>query len=256
MNAQVSQIFRSVQVYFPFLQDYRFQFQRGVRSLLNKTHEKDFEVLAHLPVTANNLFLDIGSNRGEAIQSILMKRPDANVIGFEPNSHLINKLKNLYKNNSKVEFYNLGLGSTVGTFELNIPFYNNYMFDGLASFKEENARDWLKNRLYGYQSSKLKIEKQVCIVKPLDDLKLKPYFMKIDVQGFEYEVLLGAKKTIMASKPILLIETPGNPEIELLEGLGYRSFVYQDHKLVPGKKSLNVFFIPEHMVQAIKIIAS
>ncbi len=247
MNSRVSQIFRSIQVYFPFLQDYRFQLQRNVRSLFHKTHDKDFEVLAHLPKSSNKLFLDIGANRGEAIQSILLKRPDANVIAFEPNSHLISKLKNLYKGDKRVEFYNLGLGSSTGSFELNIPFYNDYMFDGLASFKEENASGWLKNRLYGYQSSKLKIKKEVCIVRPLDDLKLKPYFIKIDVQGFEYEVLLGARRTITSSKPVLLIETPGNPEIEFLEALGYNCFVYKNNQLLRGKQGLNVFFIPRHM---------
>jgi FkbM family methyltransferase len=253
MNSQVSQVFRSVQVYFPFLQDYRFQLQRSIRSLLQRPHEKDFEVLSLLPKSSNNLFIDIGANRGEAIQSVLLKRPDARVVAFEPNSYLFNKLKHHYRSDRRIELYNVGLGSSTGSFQLNIPFYNNYMFDGLASFKEENARDWLKDRLYGYQSSKLDIRKQVCLVRPLDDLKLNPYFIKIDVQGFEYEVLLGAKKTIAESKPVLLIETPQEPELDFLRSLGYACFVYQQDKLVPGTKGLNVFFIPEKMRSLLKL---
>ena len=245
MKAQVAKIFRSIQVYFPYLQDYRFQFQRRLRNLLNRTHEKDFEVLSQLPHSSNNLFLDIGSNRGEAIQSILMRRPDAKIIAFEPNSYLIEKVKKLYKNDNRVEFYNFGLGSEGGTYELYIPFYNNYMFDGLASFKEENARGWLKNRLYGFQNKRLKIKKMICEVKRLDDFMLKPYFIKIDVQGFEYEVLLGAKNTIIESKPILLIETPGQKEMQLLSAMGYESLIYKNSKLIPGKGNLNVFFIPK-----------
>ena len=247
MNTQVSKIFRSIQVHFPFLQDYRFHLQRNLRSLSNKTHEKDFEALAQLPRTGNNLFLDIGSNRGEAVQSILMRRPDARIIGFEPNSHLIKKVRKIYENDPRVKFLNFGLGQEAGTFSLYIPFYNNYMFDGLASLKETNARGWLRNRLYGYEEKKLTIAKALCEVKKLDDLNLRPYFVKIDVQGFEYEVLLGAQKTIAESSPILLIETPGKRELEFLLANRYGAFVYNNSRLVRGQTGLNVYFIPDAM---------
>lgn len=121
-----------------------------------------------------------------------------------------------------------------GSFTLYVPFYNDYMFDGLASLKEANARNWLKKRLYGYQERKLKIIKKTCYVKKLDDLNLEPYFIKIDVQGFEYEVLLGGRATIERSTPILLIETPGQKEIDLLKLYGYKPFTYRKSRLTPG----------------------
>ena len=147
MNAALSKAFRSVQVYFPGLQDLRFRIQRNVRGLLHKPHEHDFEALVHLPYQPNALFLDIGSNRGDAIQSILMQRPDARVMAFEPNTHLTDKVKKIYKNDPRVEVQNFGLGSKPGSFELFIPFYNRYMFDGLASFKERRARRCRQNVL-------------------------------------------------------------------------------------------------------------
>ena len=245
MNASVAKILRSVQVYFPFMQDYKFRVRRGIRNLLNKTHEKDFEALSQLPFSANNLFLDIGSNRGEAIQSILMRRPDAKIIAFEPNSYLTEKVKGIYKNDPRVSVRNVGLGSADGSFELFIPFYNDFMFDGLASFKEERARGWLQGRLYGFNSKRLEIKKLVCQVKRLDDLDLAPYFIKIDVQGFEYDVLLGAKNTLIKNKPILLIETPAQDERDFLHSLGYETFIYKNSKFVPGTEGLNVFFLPE-----------
>jgi hypothetical protein len=94
MKPNVSKIFRSLQVYFPALQDYRFQVQQTMRKVLNQTHEADFEILPYLPTTGNNLFVDIGANRGDAIQSILMRRPDSYVVAFEPNRFLVNKLAN------------------------------------------------------------------------------------------------------------------------------------------------------------------
>lgn len=242
MNTSLAKAFRSVQVYFPGLQDYRFRIQRNVRSLLHRPHERDFEGLTCLPYHANALFLDIGSNRGDAIQSILMQRPDARVIAIEPNAYLTDKLKEIYRNDSRVEVQNLGIGSTPGSFELYIPFYNRYMFDGLASFKERRARRWLENRLYGFRQEKLQIERMVCQVKRLDDLALDPYFIKIDVQGYEYDVLLGAKNTLMASRPILLIETPDTPELNFLLSLGYKPYVYRQSRFHAGHRGMNVFF--------------
>lgn len=119
MKAQVSKIFRSIQVYFPDLQDYRFQFQRRLRNLLNRTHEKDFEALSQLPHSSNNLFLDIGSNRGEAIQSILMRRPDAKIIAFEPNSYLLdNSLFHLSSHSSYCETYQFKQNRRKGCLEV------------------------------------------------------------------------------------------------------------------------------------------
>jgi FkbM family methyltransferase len=243
----ISKFFRSIQVYFPGFQDYRFGFQRMLRRLLDKTHEEDFEILPALPKSENKLFLDIGSNRGAATQSILMRIPDARVIAFEPNPYLAEKFLNLYSGDKRVEAHNCGLGSETGIMTLFIPFYNNYMFDGLASFKEENARDWLVTRLYGFNREKLVIKEVNSPVKRLDDFNLKPYFIKIDVQGFEYEVLVGAKKTLIECRPIILIETPEETVIELLTSFNYRFFIYKDGKIVEGKDNYNVFCIPREM---------
>lgn len=256
MNASLLKIFRSVQVYMPTLQDYRFGFQRTWRKALHRPHEEDFQILNLIPKSENNVFLDIGANRGDAIQSILMLRPDAHVVAFEPNPLLIGKLRKLYGRDPRVDIQNFGLGNDTRTFFLHIPFYNNYMFDGLASFKEDNAKDWLKTRIFGYQSEKLRIKKVTCEITRLDAFSLKPYFVKIDVQGFEYEVLLGAERTIAESKPILLLETPGSGERDFLSQMRYQPFVFSRNKLTSGTHNYNVFFIHEDHVSALKDIIS
>lgn len=163
-------------------------------------------------------------------------------MAFESNSFLTEKVKKIYRNDPRVEVQNFGLGSTPGSFELFIPFYNRYMFDGLASFKERRARRWLENRLYGFRGEKLHVERMVCEVKRVDDLLLDPYFIKIDVQGFEYDVLLGAQNTLIASRPILLIETPDSRELEFLLSLGYKPYVYRHSRFHAGVRGMNVFF--------------
>lgn len=248
MNKNVLKLFRSVQIHFPYLQDLKFDVQRTVRTVLDRTHEKEFELINIFATPGNNVFIDIGANRGDAIQSILMRQPESKVFAFEPNSYLAGKLKRLYGNNEKVNIYNYGLGDVDSRFDLYVPFYNNYMFDGLASFKEANARDWLRNRLYGYNENKLDVKKMTCEVKRLDDFNLKPCFIKIDVQGFEYEVLRGGIETIRNARPVILMESPGHKELDLLYSLEYQPFILKGDRLRSGTKNYNVFFIPEEAV--------
>jgi FkbM family methyltransferase len=55
----------------------------------------------------------------------------------------------------------------------------------------------------------------------LDDIVHDPVsFMKIDVENHEYEVLQGAKELIMKNKPVICVETFGDPE-RLLKLVGY-----------------------------------
>lgn len=60
----------------------------------------------------------------------------------------------------------------------------------------------------------------------LDDLHLSGVsFIKIDVENSEYQVLLGAKETLMRNRPAILIEIMGNYESELddREGLAEKT---------------------------------
>jgi FkbM family methyltransferase len=248
MHKNVLKFFRSVQIHFPYLQDLKFDVQRTFRSVLDQTHEKEFELIDVFASPDNNTFIDIGANRGDAIHSILMRQPESKIFAFEPNAYLAGKLKYQYGNNHRVKIFNYGLGDVSSRFDLFVPFYNNYMFDGLASFKEANARDWLKNRLFGFNENKLEVKKVLCHVKRLDEFELKPCFIKIDVQGFEYEVLKGAEETIRNSRPVILMESPAHRELDFLYSLEYQPFILKGDKLRSGTKNYNVFFIPEEAI--------
>ena len=53
-----------------------------------------------------------------------------------------------------------------------------------------------------------------CSTKPLEPVKFEELnslkFIKIDIEGFEYEALLGMQKTLSKFKPMLLIEQDKN----------------------------------------------
>ncbi|HEY0679627.1 MAG TPA: FkbM family methyltransferase [Chitinophagaceae bacterium] len=242
MKELVKKIFRSIQVYFPFLQDLRFSTQRKLNRMLGKPHEYDFNLLRKFPDQGQLLFVDIGTNRGDAIQSMLSLKKNCKVVGFEPNPIVFKKTASLYRNTKQVALHNCGLGKENGSFTLYLPFFRNFMFDGLASFNRNEASDWLKGRIFGFKNERLHIKEINCEVKRLDDFHLSPYFIKIDVQGLEYEVLLGSRVTLEKYQPVLLIETPSEKVMTLLDSLGYKPYYYQNNQLCPGRGALNTYF--------------
>ena len=80
------------------------------------------------------------------------------------------------------------------------------------------------------------VERMIVPVQRLDDFRFSNVgAVKIDVEGHEEEVLLGARETITANKPVLFVEIeerhhPGR-SVDIIAGivaLGYDSFYVDD----------------------------
>ena len=250
----MKKIFRSIQTLFPFLHDARFSLKMKLIGLTKNPHEEDFKALKIFQPKQGEVFVDIGSNRGEAISSMrATASSDIKIIGFEPNPLIFDKLKNQFKDDSQIEVYNCGLGNANASLSLFVPFYRKWMFDGLSSFKYNEAEDWLKTRLRGFDEKKLKIKEVACEIKQLDEFALTPYFIKIDVQGYELEALQGSEKTIRVHKPILLIESISKEVMSYLKDFGYTFYCFCNGKLTEGKGALNTFCITDDKAQELKL---
>ena len=90
-------------------------------------------------------------------------------------------------------------------------FYQAYCFGAKMHFLSSFDRNYLKNHIhqaYRFFRFFFSIKKQILILKKFDklNLKLKPIFIKIDVEGYDHKVIKGMIKTIKKFKPILLVE--------------------------------------------------
>ena len=171
--------------------------------------------------------LDIGANIG-AITIPLAKtmyenmQPWGQVFSFEPQSWVFNALAgNVALNNCfNTKVLNLAVGESEGIIQLPAV---NYLQAGSFGSLELQRRD--NTEFIGQQVNYEEGGEDVRVVA-LDDIGFaKVDFIKLDVEGFEAQVLNGARELITQFRPVMLIEhikaKPGELEL-ILDQLDYR----------------------------------
>jgi FkbM family methyltransferase len=147
---------------------------------------------------------DVGANKGQSISFFRNIYPQAKIYAFEPSNTIFNTLKtNLEKSIYKDIFiFQLGLGEVAG--EVN--FYKS-LLDETSTFSlpRENSRYLKKKNRILLQNSKNAYTTVNSRIETLDNFirEKKIEFidiLKIDVEGFEFEVLQGAKITVEEQK--------------------------------------------------------
>lgn len=244
-------IFRTVKVLAPSLTDAKYAAQRMGHRLLHKPHEKDFRSLALLKENKPKedfLFLDIGANRGQTIDSVRLYK-NYHIISVEANPSLVQKLIRQRRGDKRLMIMNYAISNTQGETILYVPKYRNYLFDGLASMIRSEAESWLDaSRIYGFRKDLLSIVAVRVPMTTVDSLNLAPDFIKIDVQGIELLVLQGARKTLEKYRPILLVELPKEGERSFLAHLNYQPWFFQGGRFFPGifEHGNSFFLTSEH----------
>ena len=170
-------------------------------------------------VRSDSIVLDVGANIGYMTLHLSQKCLDGHVYSFEPVRSLYEQLQ------TNVEINN---------------FENNCTLLNIALGNVDEAGTVLKNTKNMGMSSivrseKVSSENENIIIKKLDSIDLNVEnidLIKVDVEGFEYEFLKGAEKTIKNHMPILVIEySPAllssdeqHDLVEFLYKMGYKIY--------------------------------
>ena len=190
------------------------------------TLEEGFNFLGAInPINASFSALDIGANDGTSIRMIQQYLPDVKIIAFDP----VEKPNFDFSN---IDFRDFALGSKPGGFDIHTPTVKGYRLTQYSSFEREKLINQITHDL-GITEEEVSLESKHVRVADLDGLELTPFFVKIDVEGFELEVLEGAKETLRRHLPIILIEIQSDATFmkiqNFLGDLGYIS-VFVDPK--------------------------
>jgi FkbM family methyltransferase len=246
---------RTAQNFFPGLGEFKNELYHWSRKGLGMVHDREFAAVAALPRSEDDLFLDVGANRGQSILALRRFRPDARIISFEPSPPMFRWLTAHFGAEPNVELVNFGLAPEPGARTLYVPRYRGFIYDGLATFSPQMARSYLTSEtLYGFDPRRLTVEEHVCEARTLDSFGLAPSFIKIDVEGCEHEVLQGGIETLRLHQPTLMIERfYQNLHVErILRELGYREVVAEGGRFGPGvSNGLNMFWMTPRRLEAV-----
>lgn len=180
------------------------------------THEK---VLAKYFVPKHKgCFIDVGANVG--FWTVYLGRKRIIVHAFEPNPKTAMILKHRVRNSSNIHVHQFALGdeNRIGKFKIH-------------RFSRHDSLVFKRNDFLG---------KQISVrIRTLDSFQFENVgLIKIDTEGFEEPVLLGAMETIHRNKPRLIIEI-------------HEPFKEQEEKICAILKSLKyhwVFIGSNHLI--------
>ena len=167
--------------------------------------------------------LDVGGHAGYiAVYLASLVGPDGRVFVFEPGQNNLPYLKHNTKTKKNVTVVEKGVGSRneARTFYIEgLTGQNNSFISDFAVLETNKARAY---------AAEANVEETIVDVVTLDKFcseeEIRPDFIKIDVEGFELEVLRGAASLLRDVRPVLMIEIQaGHQEIvRLARQLGYR----------------------------------
>ena len=149
--------------------------------------------------------VDVGSHRGEFLKMALKFKSFRKIYCFEPQKKIFLILKKKFSKYKKISFFNLALDNKKTKKFL----YINALTSTTTMSTFDKKSKWLKIKNLLMNSKSNYIEKYKVNTSSLDlilkNKKLNKCLLKIDVEGFEYNVLKGSRKK-MREIPYIIIE--------------------------------------------------
>jgi len=168
-------------------------------SLQNFKNKKTDESLLLLDIflNKNDIFIDIGANIGEYIYKASKHISPIQIFAYEPLPGLYKRLKKVFP---EVNMYDVALSDVESKSAFKIPVIDKQKIltrstlntNFVETGEEKNVIIEVKTDTLDNQVEKFSINKIALI--------------KIDVEGHEWKVIKGAKKTLQKYKPIIIIE--------------------------------------------------
>jgi FkbM family methyltransferase len=189
--------------------------------------ELEFHAFSVLPSTAR-LFLDVGANDGISARSFRLFNTTTPILSIEANPCHEEALKRTKATLAMFDYKLMAAGARRAELVLYTPVVRGIALTAYAAMDRGEAEQRVRQDMPSSRRGLSFIETIVPVV-PIDDLTLTPDFVKIDVEGFEIEVLRGMTATIERCKPVFMIEFDARQAAgitDILGPFGYQPYVF------------------------------
>ena len=167
-----------------------------VNNFRGHSTECELMVKKYIKYIENSHILDIGSNVGFFSEAIVKNTNYKSIHLFEPSKEYYEYSKHILQNYNNIYFNNYGLSNTDEIKTLYKCPQSNIGWNTFLTKDPNQSDNFIDNMI-----------QEECILKKLDDYEIDNIdFIKIDVEGFENQVLKGGMNLISKHKPYILIE--------------------------------------------------
>lgn len=200
----------------------------------------EFAALAKAAMDPGGTLFDIGAHCGLISALWCAAKPDNRVFSFEPSPALSRRLaeiRDLNQFGERMQLHQVGIGEAKGA--------TTMLVDPVGGFVQTARFD---NTMWGVPES---IDIQIETIESASAAcGAVPNFIKLDIEGYEYEAIKGSAFFLTRHRPVIFLELHLNyleerkigarPIVELLETAGYSFFTYTGAEL----KAADVFGTP------------
>ncbi len=146
--------------------------------------------------------IDIGANKGFHTHAMrnAFRRPDQKLIAVEPHPTLHRALQQGFAGDPQVDITNVLIGSRAAS---DVSFTYSETHHELGSARPNYIEEFFPDIEDDFETIRMDMLNVDVLV---DQFGLTPGFIKIDVEGFELEVLHGAHKTFENFRPVVAFE--------------------------------------------------
>ena len=206
--------------------------------------EEDFNILPKFFRNKPLNIIDVGASDGIAAKFFLKKLNVKKIYCFEPNDFFVKKLKKLKNKNIVVNNY--GISNKKEKIKIYYPSIKFLSFNlPILTYSFYNKKELKKQiQLDFFNHKKLNIDKSIIQLKKYRTINKKIDLIKIDVNGYELQIIKGILKQIKKDKPLLVIEN--NEKLKeinlLLKKYDYKKYYnkFSNFKIHKNEKILDM----------------
>lgn len=189
-------------------------------------HDQSYKAFRHfIAARPQGLFLDVGANDGISVLSFRKFSKEYRILGLEPNPALETPLRKIKSRDPLFEYKMVGAGAAPARLPFFVPTYKGVVLHTFTSSRQEQVRDSVTRSFGKSVGAATVIHPFEAEIIRLDDLNVDPAIIKVDAEGFDYDVLVGLEKTIERSRPFIATEIGASEYDKVKSYLNERHYV-------------------------------